>query len=374
MGVAFYSLAAGTSMTFSNNIVTGNAGPGVVVETASGIVITQNSIYANGTTTGLGIDLDTRGVDPNAYMPPEGPTLNDANDADAGPNGLLNFPVIRTAMITGGNLTVTGWARPASTIEFFLAAADASGFGEGQTYLFTGVEGSGSDTDATSSSYGPAAVNGVLQGADTTNRFSFTLPTPGGVAVGTRLTATARLAGNTSEFSAFLLVNGLPSYTVAKTSTAVTDPANCATPGNSASCVPVGSQKRIPGAIVEYGVTATNAGGTADANSIVVTDPIPANVALRVVDIAGAGSGPVQFTNGATASGLTYTFTALNAPADDVSFSNDGGILWNYTPIPDANGCDGGVTHVRINPKGTFVADSGTPDPSFTLRFRVCID
>ncbi|HEY8120358.1 MAG TPA: hypothetical protein VII78_03505, partial [Myxococcota bacterium] len=374
MGVAFYSLAAATSMTFSNNIVTASGGPGVVIESASGIVLTQNSIFANGTATGLGIDLDNRNLDPNAYMPPEGPTLNDLNDADTGPNGRLNFPVIATAMISGGNLSLTGWARPGSLIEFFLAAADASGFGEGQTYVLTATEGSGADLDATASTYGPAAINGVAQGTDNTNRFSFTVATPGGVAVGSRLTATARLAGNTSEFSAFLLVTGLPSYTVAKTSTAVTDPVNCATAGNSASCVPAASQKRIPGAIVEYGVTLTNSGGAADANSIVVTDPIANNASLRVADIGGAGTGPVSFTNGATASGLTYTFTSLASATDDVSFSSDGGATWTYTPILDPTGCDPVVTNVRMNPKGTFVADTTTPDPSFTLRLRICLD
>ena len=373
LNVAFYSLAAATSLTFTNNVVTASGGPGVVVESTSGIVISQNSIFANGVATGLGIDLDPRGVDPNTYMPPQGPTLNDLNDADAGPNGQLNFPVIQSAMITGGNLSVTGWARPTSLIEFFVAAADPSGFGEGQTYTFTATEGSGADSDATSSAYGPGAINGVVQGNDLTNRFSFSVPTPGGVSVGTRLTATARLAGNTSEFSAFVIVTGFPSYTVTKLSSAVTDPANCATPGDSSSCSPPGSQKRIPGAVVEYAITTSNSGGADDANSLFVRDAMPANTSLRVADLS-PGAGPVAFANGVTASGLTYTFVSLASATDDVEFSSDNGASWGYTPTPDAAGCDASVTNLRVNPKGTFVADSATPDPSFTLRFRVCVD
>jgi hypothetical protein len=31
------------------------------------------------------------------------------------------------------------------------------------------------------------------------------------------------------------------------------------------------------------------------------------------------------------------------------------------------------VTHLRIS-EGTFAADSGTPDPSFTMRFRICVE
>lgn len=374
LNVAFYSLAAGTSMTFSNNVVSNSGGTGVVVESASGIVISQNSIFGNGAPTGLGIDLDPRGVDPNGYTPAQGVSLNDPSDADAGPNGLLNFPVIESALVSGGNLTVRGWARPNALIEFFLAAADPTGFGEGQTYLFTATEGSGSDADATSSSYGPGAINGVVQGSDTTNRFSFTLPTPGGVSPGVRLTTTARLGGNTSEFSAFLVVAAAPVYAVGKTSIAISDPVNCSTPGSSASCSPAGSQRRVPGAIVEYTVSVSNSGGAADVDSVRISDPVPANTALRVVDYAGAGSGPVAFVDGVTTSALSYTFTSLASVTDDVEFSSDGGTTWTYTPVPDASGCDSAVTDLRINPKGTFAADAGTPDPSFTLRFNLCVE
>jgi hypothetical protein len=370
INVAFYSLAAGTAMTFSNNVVTASGGPGVVVETATGITITQNSIFAN---TGLGIDLDPRGVDPNAYAPAQGVSLNDAGDADAGPNNLQNFPVIQSALIGGGNLTVTGWARPGSLIEFFVAAVDPTGFGEGQTYAFSATEGSGSDGDATSSSYGPGAVNGVVQGTDTTNRFAFTVPTPGGVSAGVRLTATARVAGSTSEFSAALVVATAPAYSFTKVSAAITDPVNCTTPGNAATCNPVGSQKRIPGAIVEYTLLISNSGGVSDPNSVRISDPIPTNTALRVVDLGGAGTGPVVFANGTTSSGLTYTFTSLASATDDIEFSNNGGTTWTYTPVAGGNGCDTAVTNLRVNPKGTFVADSATPDPSFTLRFRICL-
>jgi hypothetical protein len=43
-------------------------------------------------------------------------------------------------------------------------------------------------------------------------------------------------------------------------------------------------------------------------------------------------------------------------------------------PTAGPDGCDPLVTNVRINPKGTFAVDTGTPDPSFTLRFRVCVE
>ncbi len=370
INVAFYSLAAGTAMTFTGNVVTNSGGPGVVVETATGITITQNSIFGNG---GLGIDLDNRGVDPNGYAPAEGVTLNDLNDADTGPNNRQNFPVIQTALLSGGNLTVTGWARPGSIIEFFLAALDGTGFGEGQTYLFTVTEGT-SDGDATSSTYGPGAVNGIVQGTDNTTRFAFTVPTPGGVSAGVRLTATARLAGSTSEFSAAQLVALAPNYSVTKLSMVISDPENCTTPGSSASCTPLGMQKRIPGAIVEYLLTVSNSGGVSDNNSVVISDPIANTTKLLVADLVSAGSGPIAFANGTTSSGLTYTFTSLASNTDDVEFSSNNGTTWVYTPVVGPDGSDANVTNIRINLKGIFVADSATPDPSFTVRFRVKVE
>lgn len=95
-------------------------------------------------------------------------------------------------------------------------------------------------------------------------------------------------------------------------------------------------------------------------------DAVPANTELFVNDLGGAGSAPVIFTGGAPTSGLTYIFTALGNGTDDVSFSNDGGATYTYTPTPDGNGVDASVTHIRINPKGTFNASS-----SFQIQFRV---
>ena len=88
-------------------------------------------------------------------------------------------------MVGGGNVTVIGEARPGATVEFFKAAADPSGYGEGQTFI------------------GSAVVSGATPGLvdPTASRFSYTF-TAGSLAVGDRITATATDPdGNTSEFS-----------------------------------------------------------------------------------------------------------------------------------------------------------------------------
>jgi len=349
----------GSSVVFSKNVVRNNAGPGILVRTSSGITITQNSFSSNG---GLSIDLDAGTGDPNTMGTPEGPTLNDSGDGDIGPNGFLNYPVIATAALVNGELSFAGFARPGSSIELYIAQVDSSGFGEGLTYLGTFVEGSGSDLDATTGNYGPAAINGVAQGQDNTNRFAYRVTAPGSVAVGTRLTSTATISSATSEFSGNVTVTSGPALVVAKAVSSYSDPVNATT-----------NPKSIPGGVKLYTLTVTNQGaGPVDNNSVAIADPIPANTCMYVNDINGAGSGPVQFVNGTPSSALTWTFSALNSTTDDLEFSNDNGATWTYVPTAGANGCDVAVTDVRMRPKGTMPA-SGGGSPNFQLRFRVVV-
>ncbi len=197
-GIRTFGTAA---TTLARNIITANVGAGVMVTSgARNHTISQNSIYGNGPANGqIGIDLLKAADDARTGTSPF-VTLNDSGDSDSGGNAALNFPVVVSATIFSGNLTLQGFARPGAAIELFIAEPDPSGFGEGRTYLTTLTEGSGADADAGTGSYS-GLINGLDQGSDTTARFSFTIAVPGGVAAGTRLTATATLAGETSEFS-----------------------------------------------------------------------------------------------------------------------------------------------------------------------------
>jgi hypothetical protein len=168
------------------NVVTncGTIGVGLLGEPMR-ITIRGNRITGNGE---LGIDLDNDGVSPN-----------DPDDDDGGSNGGQNFPVLTTARASASNVmidgTLTSLPNASYAIDFYAsAAADASGFGEGATYLGSAI---------------------VLIGGTGTAPFGITLPvvvTPGDV-----ITATATDgAGNTSEFSAAL------TSTAASTSTTTT--------------------------------------------------------------------------------------------------------------------------------------------------------
>ena len=183
-GVAGVNIAGdfntvGGTAAGQGNVIARNTLDGVFVEGGVGNAVRGNSIYLNG---GLGIDLA-----------PDGVTANDAGDADAGPNGLQNHPVITSAVTnTGGTGTVvqgTLGAAPntAFTVDLYSSpAADPSGRGEGQTFL--------------------GSVNVTTDAAGAAG-FSFT--TAPAVAAGHVVTATATAAasgtattaGDTSEFS-----------------------------------------------------------------------------------------------------------------------------------------------------------------------------
>ncbi len=139
--------------------------------------------------------------------------------------------------------------------------------------------------------------------------------------------------------------------TVIKYSTVISDPQNGTT-----------NPKMIPGAEVRYFITVTNTGSTVvDANSIVITDPLPAQTLYNVAS-------PVQFTNGPTASGLS----AFN-PATMVTYSNLASGGTPYTYVPNTTGYDANVKGLRIAPGGTMAAATATTQPSFTVSFLVQI-
>jgi CSLREA domain-containing protein len=159
--------ASGNSVQW--NTISGNGGSGVVqFETGTGNTITFNSIFDNGE---LGIDLGDDGVTPN-----------DPGDTDTGPNDLQNFPVLNKVVFGVNRAEGVIDTRPNTDVkvEFFSKdACDPSGHGEGEIlHGWTTVT-----TDA----------NGDAE-------FAATLA--GNVPLGVFVTTTATDAdGNTSEYS-----------------------------------------------------------------------------------------------------------------------------------------------------------------------------
>ncbi len=129
----------------------------------------------------------------------------------------------------------------------------------------------------------------------------------------------------------------------------------------------------LPGATVEYTINVNNQGNAPpNYDTVVVTDALPADLALIVTDFAGGGSGPVQFTDGSPTSNLTCTFVSLTSTSDCFSFSTDGSDF-GYAPSDSGDGTDPAVTHVRVTPTGAMAGDTGSGAPSFEIRLRARI-
>ncbi len=159
---------------------------GSFVSSGTGNALLSNSIRGN---AALGIDLA-----------PDGVTADDAGDADAGANGLQNFPQLSSASSSGSTTSAQGSldSLPSTQfrIEFFASVlCDGSGHGEGRFSLGA--------VDVITDPTGMAAIDALLPVA----------------ARGPYITATATdPAGNTSEFSLCALVPGPTVSAVAPTS------------------------------------------------------------------------------------------------------------------------------------------------------------
>lgn len=144
-----------------------------------------------------------------------------------------------------------------------------------------------------------------------------------------------------------------PEMLISKLSTVLADPVN----GTN-------HPKRIPGATIRYQIVVTNQGkGQPDADSVVVTDALPANVAI----VVPASGDAVVFVDGTPTSGLSFDFV------DDVAFSSQagGGPPFNHMLTDAGDGTDPSVTGIQVTPTGQLNGDTGGGSPAFTLRFDV---
>lgn len=198
----FGARLCGVGNRFERNVVVGNIGAGLVVtERSRKNLVSRNSFSNNGD---VGVDL---------VAPSDGKirvTLNDYWDDDDGANGALNYPLLQRAVLSADALRVEGFASPGATIEFFVVAEGELFFGEGETFIFAANEGAENDLDESRHEYGPGIINGAIQGRDRTTRFAFEIPVAKATRVGTRLTATATVNGETSEFGAGVSVEAAP--------------------------------------------------------------------------------------------------------------------------------------------------------------------
>jgi CSLREA domain-containing protein len=162
--------ASGGNNSVLDNTIAFNLGDAVTVFNGSGHAIRGNSIFLN---DGLPIDLGANDR-----------TLNDggaADDADTGPNGLQNFPIVTSAFTSAGT----------TTVGLFLDSVPSQTF---TIDVYSGPPG-------TFEGKKPLGQVSLVTNASGTGTATLTAPGPG-PAAGDSVTATATgPTNNTSEFS-----------------------------------------------------------------------------------------------------------------------------------------------------------------------------
>jgi hypothetical protein len=157
IGIRFQAV---TDSLVERNLIAGHQAAVAVELTSQGNVIRRNEMFANA----LGIDLRN-----------DGPTPNDTNDLDSGPNELQNHPVIR---LSGKTLRGELDSTPRSSFDIDIYETDA-GSNQGRRYIGT-----------------------VTVMTDPNGRASFSFIVPAGSGPSFTATATSDGTGSTSEFSA----------------------------------------------------------------------------------------------------------------------------------------------------------------------------
>jgi uncharacterized repeat protein (TIGR01451 family) len=210
-----------------------------------------------------------------------------------------------------------------TSVTVFIVADTSAGATNGQTEdfnLLATTLDSGTDTVTTESAPTAAAVEAVFaDGAGT-------------------YTGDAANDGRHSDTGTYAVSSA--ALSVSKTITGTTDE--------------FGTGYAIPGAAVTYQIRVTNTGAASvDADTVIVTDPIPANTKV-CVDLACGGA--PSFTDGATSSGLTaaaFEYSTVASPNEC-----DAGSFTGYSPTADADGADASVTCIRQAPTGSMNGSS----------------
>ncbi|MDX6586546.1 MAG: hypothetical protein QOI31_1019 [Solirubrobacterales bacterium] len=182
------TFGTGAAPSIGENQVVKNRVAGVWIGQDSGtqaeIDLRGNSISDNHTFTGpsrglegLGIDLIEGVPDPDDFASSFGPTTNDPGDADAGPNGLQNYPEITSATDAGSTIQIVGTlsSKPSTTYSIEVSASVSCGkfaFGEGDSAV--------SRYDVTTNASGVASIDMAVPEAPSARKITATATGPEG--------------------------------------------------------------------------------------------------------------------------------------------------------------------------------------------------
>jgi CSLREA domain-containing protein len=271
---------ARNNATLLDNIIAHSSDCGVCVSSGSGNRFNVNSIHSNG---GLGIDLGLDGVTPN-----------DVGDGDSGANNLQNFPVLTSAVVTGGSTALSGSLVSSPNTSFFIevfsiGSGDPSGHGEGQVPF--------ASTTVTTNSGGNATFNVTLP------------PVSPGSAISA--TATNQITNDTSEFSANVIAGSPGTFQFSAATYAVSEagPSVTLTVTRTGGTVPASVDYTSVNGTAAAGNDFTAAGGTlnfaaADTSKTIVipiaNDTLDENDETFSVTLSNAGGATIGAPSTAT--------------------------------------------------------------------------
>jgi uncharacterized delta-60 repeat protein len=270
----------------------------------------------------LGNRLFANSINPALDLGNNGATANDVGDADTGPNGLQNFPVLSAATTNGSSVRVSGTLNTHASgyyrIEFF---ANSAGNGPGQRYLgFVNVatDGSGNASFATTLTAAVAAgetvtvtataANASYSAHAVTSEFSVAVAavTLAITSNGGGSTASVSMAENTTAVTTVTAPGGGPSYSITGGADAAKFTIDNTTGALSFVSAPDHENPTDAGANNVYDVTVQASDGslsTTQAIAVMVTDVASTLVVTTATDNNDAG----------IASGASYNAEWLNA-------------------------------------------------------------
>ena len=355
----------GGSANGAGNLIAGNSENGIDVSSGTGNAFIGNSIHSNGL---LGINLGTAGV-----------TANDTGDGDTGSNNLLNFPVLFISSSTGGNTTISGSLNStASTtfrIEFFSSpTGDASGHGEGQTFLGA--------TTVTTDTSGNASFSTTLTGIS--------------VATGYAVSATATVDlgsgnyGSTSEFAANLSANSIAQVGAAQDNYIQLKNTGLNF-GTSTNLVIDRESTDLQRALLRFDVSAIPANAIITSATLQMqSTQIGGDMNINVYELLrswteGSGSGTADAANWTQAApGTNWTSAGGDfntTAAATLNTNTTGQHAWNLTSLVQAwvNGSKANNGVMIASPDGggsrtaTYDSSEGTTPPSLVINYTVPI-
>ena len=321
----------GVGNSIINDSISFNNFAGIAIVSGTGNAILSNSIFSNiavpipnKPVNGLGIDLGDDGV-----------TLNGGKDPRTGPNNLQNFPVLNTASLNNGTLTIQGTllSIPNSNfrVEFFSNdACDLSGFGEGKTFL------------------GFALIT-----TDVNGNASFAPVFTGITGSVTGITATATDASNnTSEFSQCLSLTGAQTADLALTK-------------NS------GAAQLNVGDSVSFTLTLVNKGPD-QATGITVADTLPAGMTFnRAVPSTGVYDNTTGIWNvGTLNNGAQATLIIVATAIQPGTITNTAMVASTNLPDPDPSNNQSSVS-IQVNQVVAKTADLALTKNSSSAQLNV---